>query len=388
MKLLSGIITLLLAIIISAVAAYFSIVGLAALFAAAFIPVVIMAGSLEAGKLAAAQWLKSNWDNERVSWWHKMYLLLAIIALMIITALGIYGFLSKGHLEQTAPVAGITLQIAQKEQQIAVLNGQNDRLQEKIGQIDSGFEALMEGKNTTRAINERNKQKKYRESIEAQVDENYTKIQAIESEILPLRLQTTEVEAKLGPVKYVADLLGVSDPEAAVRAIILILMFAFDPLAIVLLLSSTITFTEYFEARRKRKEEKEKPISVPAEEPKAEVVVDVEPVIEEVIEPLPVIVEPVEKTSDTEFINQVIASGNVPPEIMPEIQSIPSKARKPRTPKTPKETHQDSVSSGEQLQDVTDENHIPVIMDKDDTKDTQVKSRARDNSWLSKPPTK
>lgn len=257
MKLLSGIIVLLLALIISGIAAYFSVVGLAALFAAAFVPVVIMGTALEAGKLVAAQWLKTNWSNPKVGFLLKSYLFLAVASLMLITSLGIYGFLSKGHLEQTAPTAGVELQIAQKEQQIQVLEEQNKRAYERMAQLDAGFNALLANKNATRAaINERNKQKADRDALEKQINASNEQIQAISAEIIPLRMKNNEVEAKLGPVKYVAELFNASDTESAVRIVILILMFAFDPLAIVLLLCSTITFEQWAAARREAKAKK------------------------------------------------------------------------------------------------------------------------------------
>jgi hypothetical protein len=254
MKLFSASLTLLFAILISIVAAYFSVVGLAALFAATFIPVVIMGATLEAAKLVAAQWLHSNWKNRNVNFLHKSYMTAAVGALMLITSIGIYGFLSKGHLEQEAPLAGIELEVKQREQQIAMLQANNASLQTKLTQLDKSIDAYLTNDKASQGLKARARQKSERDTIDKQLVSNNEKISKLNSEILPLKMQTSEVEAKLGPIKYVAELFGWEDANSAVRLVIMILMFAFDPLAIVMMLSAQITFDELSKERRARKD--------------------------------------------------------------------------------------------------------------------------------------
>jgi len=342
MKLLSGITTLLLAIIISCVAAYFSVIGLAALFAGAAIPVIIMGTSLEAGKLVAAQWLKSNWANPKVNFLHKTYLLMAIVVLMLITSLGIYGFLSKGHLEQEAPVAGVELQIAQRQQQVTMLETQNKRLYDQMSQLDAGINSFLKGDKAERANAVRNKQKSERKEIDKQIADNNAKIQALNDEILPLKVQTSEVEAKLGPVKYVAELFGWKETGTAVRFVIMLLMFAFDPLALVLLLSATITFTDYFD-ERKRAGVLVPPAPIPEPVQQPDEVVE-EPVIVE--EQVPEVTETTGEVEpqEVEFINDVITSGNVSPEAEQEVAPIVSEAKKPRKPRKPRKQKDQAVA--------------------------------------------
>ncbi len=244
MKTISAFFTLLVALTVSGVAAYFSVVGLAALFAATFIPVVIMGTTLEVGKLVAVQWLHMNWTNPNVNLLHKTYKTLAIIALMIITSIGIYGFLSKGHLEQAAPIAGIELQVGQREQQIKMLQDSNTSLQTKLTQLDKSIDSFLSKDKAAQGLKARNSQKGERQQIDATIQENNAKIAKINDEILPLKMQSSEVEAKLGPIKYVAELFGWTDTNSAVRLVIGILMFAFDPFAITMLISATITFKE------------------------------------------------------------------------------------------------------------------------------------------------
>ena len=254
MKLFSACLTLLFAILISIVAAYFSVVGLAALFAATFIPVVIMGSTLEAAKLVAAQWLHSNWKNPNVNFIHKTYMTSAVGALMLITSIGIYGFLSKGHLEQEAPLAGIELEVKQREQQITMLQTNNAALQTKLTQLDKSIDAFLANDKASQGLKARARQKAERSTIDKELVVNNEKISKLNAEIMPLKVQTSAVEAKLGPIKYVAELFGWEDANSAVRLVIMILMFAFDPLAIVMLLSAQITFDELSKAKRERKE--------------------------------------------------------------------------------------------------------------------------------------
>lgn len=255
MKTISAFFTLLVALTVSAVAAYFSVVGLAALFEATFIPVVIMGTTLEVGKLVAVQWLHMNWDNPNVNWIHRTYKTLAIIALMLITSIGIYGFLSKGHLEQKAPIAGIELQIGQREQQIKALQDSNTSLQTKLTQLDKSIDSFLSKDKAAQGLKARNSQKIERDAIDQKITANNDQVNKLNAEILPLKMQSSEVEAKLGPVKYVAELFGWSDTNSAVRLVILILMFAFDPFAIVMLISATITFKELGDEKEAKKKE-------------------------------------------------------------------------------------------------------------------------------------
>lgn len=256
MKLFFGLITFALALVISAVAAYFSVVGLAALFAAAFWPVVIMGSALEAGKLVAATWLKFNWRNPGVGALHKTYLTMAVSVLMVITALGIYGFLAKGHLEQEAPLASVELQIARIEQRVSQMRGERDRLDVRLKQLDQSVDTILNNSKNTRdaqaALRARQQQQKERDQIRGEQTAKDGEINKLTDQLVPLRTAANDVSAKLGPVKYVAKLFGWTDPTTAVQLVILLIMFAFDPLAVVLLLSGAITMGEWAEQRRSK----------------------------------------------------------------------------------------------------------------------------------------
>jgi hypothetical protein len=252
MLLLSGILTLTFAVAISAVAAYFSIIGLATLFAATFWPVVVMGGVLEGGKLVAAAWLHANWRNPRVGVAFKGYLLAAIAALMLVTGIGIYGYLSKGHLEQEAPLGAVQVRIDRNDERINQLRESLSAASLRQQQLDAAVNALIANNRPSQATALRQQQARERAEIQRTTEQANAEIARLRDESVPLRLQTTEVEAKLGPIRYIAELFGWTDTNAAVRLVILILMFAFDPLAVVLVLAGTISIGEWLENRRKR----------------------------------------------------------------------------------------------------------------------------------------
>ena len=262
MKLFFGLLALTSAAAIAAVAALFSLTGLAAIFAASYWPIIAMGAVLENGKLVAASWLHANWSNPRVSWFHKGYLSAAILALMLITAIGIYGYLAKGHLDQEVPLGTANLQIAQRQQQIDTDRANITRLTDRQAQLDAAVNSLIQQNFVVRSQSIRAQQKAEREQIAGDLLTAQHDVDRLSQEMLPLKMQTNDVEAKLGPVKYVADLFGWTDRDAAVRMIILILMVAFDPLAISLVLAGSISVQEWIEQRSGPNEAKqEEPLS-------------------------------------------------------------------------------------------------------------------------------
>ena len=131
-----GILTLLSALTISAIAIYYSVAGLAAIFAAAVVPIIVMGVALEIGKLVTAVWLHRYWS--RAVWWMRTYLSLAVLVLMFITSMGIFGFLSKAHIEQTS----------MSQEQVALIETLDDketRAQAKIERWRGELDRLMKG---------------------------------------------------------------------------------------------------------------------------------------------------------------------------------------------------------------------------------------------------
>lgn len=262
MKLFVGALTLVMALVISGVAGFFSVVGLGHLFAGAFWPVVVMGTALETGKIVASSWLKANWSNPRVGRLHKLYLVLAVIVLMAITALGVYGYLAKGHLEQEAPLASIELQIGQIKAQVAQAESERGRLETRLTGLDQAVNALLSNaktsKETQAADRARQAQRKDRLDLGKQIAAKNAEINGLNESLVPLKLKVSDVSAKLGPVKYVAQLFGWQDPNTAVQLVIVMIMFAFDPLALVLVLSGFVTISEWLKERAARREKAER----------------------------------------------------------------------------------------------------------------------------------
>lgn len=306
MKLLTGILTLCCAIAISIVAGYFSIVGMMALFAGSAIMIGCMMTTLEASKLVAAGWLHSNWKNHHVSKLHKGYLTTAIVTLMLITAMGIFGFLSAAHLSAAAPTAGLDIQLQTQQSRLDQLNADKTRLQQRLATMDAAVNSFIKNDKASSSMHAQATQASERKSISTKMDADDAEITKLMTTMAPLKVQASGAEAKLGPLKYVAALFGWKDPEAAVKLLILMLMFAFDPLAIVLMISATITLGEW-------KNPEPAVEAAAADLPVAEPPIEAAPPIE-AVEPLPVIVEPaVEEV--IEVPPPVVAQYSTPQEI-------------------------------------------------------------------------
>lgn len=245
-----GVFTLITALAIAGVAAWFSIEGLMAIFSASALPIAIMAGSLEIGKLVAASWLYRYWADTKLLM--KAYMTLAVVTLMIITSMGIFGYLSKAHLDQAAEGGNNTLQINRLEQQITREEKAIADAEVVIAQLDQSVQTLMNydrvrGKDGAIAV--RQSQAEERAQLKSVIDNALTNINKLQDELLPLNAQQIQVELKVGPLKYVAELIyGESNEDIldkAVRLFILLLVFVFDPLAIVMVIAANQTLLRY-----------------------------------------------------------------------------------------------------------------------------------------------
>lgn len=241
---------LFVALAISGVAAWYSIAGLAAIFAAAKIPVIIMGGSLEVGKLVTASWLYQNW--KRVPFLLKSYLTLAVVVLMFITSMGIFGFLSKAHIDQTIVSGDNTLLIEQLDQKIAREQKRIDDANLVIAQLDSAVQTLIDYdriRGDDGAIAVREEQKDERDNLNNIIDDAYSVMGDLQSDRLELSQEQLSIEAEVGPIRYIAELIyGDETDEAilnsAVRIVILIIIFVFDPLAVLLLVAANMSLRD------------------------------------------------------------------------------------------------------------------------------------------------
>ena len=240
--------TFLSAISISIIAAGYSIIGLATLFAGAAIPIIAMGTALEIGKLVAASWLYQNWRSD-VPRLLKAYLFTAIIVLVFITSMGIFGFLSKAHLDQVKPTSGNNIKIELIDKQINQQQSIIDRSQKTLDQLDKALEVYIEKEFVTRGLKERAKQEEERNALNSAISKASDKIAELTNSKANLQLEQDKIEAEVGPIKYVAELIygenAQSHFDSAVRIVILILIFVFDPLAVLLLIAANISLRQW-----------------------------------------------------------------------------------------------------------------------------------------------
>ena len=242
--------TFITAIAIASVAAWYSIVGLMAIFAGAVIPIAIMGAVLEVGKLVTAAWLHQNWEKAR--WWMKTYLTTAVFMLMFITSLGIFGFLSKAHLEHSISTGGTNeLRISNLERKISNQQRIITDSEKVLSQLDQTVQVLLDAdriRGRSGALATRKGQAEERTALNENIDNASSRIEEYQTELSPLQQEKLAIEVEVGPLKYIAELIYGEQAEdyfdEAVRWVIILLIITFDPLAVVLLLAATQGFAE------------------------------------------------------------------------------------------------------------------------------------------------
>ena len=243
-----ALLTFISAISISVIAAGYSIIGLAAIFAGAFYPIIAMGGALEIGKLVAASWLYNNWQSAIVPKALKIYLFSAIVILVFITSMGIFGFLSKAHLDQVQTTKPNTIQIELLEKQISQQRTKIDRAEKTLNQLDKALDVYIEKEFVSRGLKEREKQREERSQLNNEILEASNQISTLTSKKSELELTQSKIEAEVGPLKYIAELIYGDQAkdhfDEAVRLVIIILIFVFDPLAVLLLVAANISLKE------------------------------------------------------------------------------------------------------------------------------------------------
>ena len=212
---------LLTALALSAIAAFYSVIGLAQIFPGSFWPIIIMGAVLEVAKLVTVSWLYNNWNNTiRVM---RYYFLSAIVLLMVITSMGIFGYLSKAHLDSNVILGANSVQLKTLETQEKIAKDRLTYLLQRAG-------------DPATASNK----------IDKQIQDTQTELKRISTEKLPLMAEENKLSAEIGPIKYIAELFySKDDPgfiDKAVRAVIMVIIVVFDPLAVLLLIAANQTY--------------------------------------------------------------------------------------------------------------------------------------------------
>ena len=231
----------LTAIGLSAIAAYYSVIGLAQIFPGSYWPIIVMGSVLEISKLVTVSWLYNNWSvTVQIM---RYYLLTAIVLLMLITSMGIFGYLSKAHLDTNIVVGANSVQLKTLDTQEKIAKERLTYLLQRAGDPATATK-----------------------KIDIQIQETQAELKRISIEKLPLLSEENKLTAEIGPIKYIAELFySKDDPnfiDKAVRSVILIIIFVFDPLAVLLLIASNQTYKRMkepveIEPTKKAKKKKE-----------------------------------------------------------------------------------------------------------------------------------
>ena len=234
---------------LSGIAAFYSIVGLVAIFSAMPIPIIIMGGSLEIAKIVTTVFLHNNW--KRLPLLYKTYLVPAVVVLMLLTSLGIFGLLSKAHSDQSLVSGDAVAKVAIYDEKIKISRENIDSDRRALKQLDDAVDQVMgrsaDEKGADKAVAIRRSQGKERARLIADIEAEQKKITSLNEERAPLAAEFRKVESEVGPIKYIAALVYGDNPdsnvlERAVRLVIIMIVLVFDPLALTLILAANKQF--------------------------------------------------------------------------------------------------------------------------------------------------
>ena len=236
------------AFVLSGIAAYYSVIGLIAIFSAAVIPVAVMGGSLEAAKLVVASWLYRYWKS--IPFLMKAYFTSALVILMLITSMGIFGFLSKAHSDQSLVSGDVTAKIAVYDEKIKTAKENIDTNRKALKQMDEAVDQVMARSTSEtgadKAVAIRRSQQKERGRLLAEIETYQKTVTSLNEERAPIAAEVRKVEAEVGPLKYIAAMIYGDNPdenmlERSVRWLIILLICVFDPLAVLMLIAANLT---------------------------------------------------------------------------------------------------------------------------------------------------
>lgn len=234
---------------ISGVAIYYSVIGMAAIFSASPIPIYIMFTILEIAKLVVVSWLKANWDRSPA--FIKTYMSTVILVLMMITSMGVFGFLSKAHLDQNLVSGEVLDKVAVIEEKIKTQRENIDAARKALKQMDESVDQTVarstSEKSVSKAVDIRRSQNKERGLLRSEIESAQKEIARLNEERAPIAKDLRKVEAEVGPIKYIATFIYGDNPdqnvlEKAVTWVIIMVVIVFDPLAVIMLLAAQMSF--------------------------------------------------------------------------------------------------------------------------------------------------
>jgi hypothetical protein len=237
---------------LSSIAAYYAIMGLMAIFSGAPLSIAIMGGALEVSKLVVTSWLYRNWKT--TSLLLKSYFLIAIVILMCLTSMGIFGYLSKAHNDQSVSSGGVQSQLALIDEKInfqkEIINDARKTLNQLDSQVTAALERTTDAAGTNSSVSIRRSQGRERGQLTAAIGAAQGEINRLNEERAPVAKEARKVEAEVGPIKYIAQIIYGEEAtnegalEKAVRIVILMIVGVFDPLAVLMFIALNQTIVK------------------------------------------------------------------------------------------------------------------------------------------------
>ena len=265
---LQALLPFLTAIALSIVAAYYSVIGLAQIFPGSYWPIIIIGSILEMSKLVTVSWLYNNWNV--TTRWMRYYFLIAVLLLMGITSMGIFGYMSKAHIEHSTSLSPLIEKEFIYDEKIKVQKETIEANRKNLLQLDAAVDQVMvrstDERGAERSNQIRKAQQKERLRAADEIARAQTEIQKITEEKSPISLEIKKAESDLGPIKYVAEVVYETQDrdliDKAVRLVIFVIIVVFDPLAILLLIAANQTYRKTIKDK-KQKVKVRKSIDVP-----------------------------------------------------------------------------------------------------------------------------
>jgi uncharacterized coiled-coil protein SlyX len=223
---------LVAALALASVAAYFSVAGMAEIFPGDPVAVMVLAGTMEAGKLVIAGWLAAHW--RRTNWKMRTVLMALVAGLALINAAGVFGKLVEAHVSVAATSrSGVTERIEALDARVTAQTAAVADLNSRIAQIDRAVDESTRLGRVTRAINIATQQRVTRDGLDTQRQAATATLVGLQAQRAALAGERSRIEASAGPIQYLAMMVGVA-PEVAVRWLILLMVLCCDPAAIAL----------------------------------------------------------------------------------------------------------------------------------------------------------
>lgn len=250
-----GVLSLIAAIVLSLISAYFSVTGLVTIFSGAVVATMLMGSALEFSKIAATVWLHSWW--KKASRLLKYYLVFAVVVLIAISSLGIFAFLSYAYVGSTAPAIQLQTRIERIDQDIARYERDIQRAEQALEVLDESIAIYFEYDQATRGLEQREEQAEQRNELRSEIDAAQDEIANLQDARYELMNEVNTLETNVGPIKYLAALIfgednAESNYDNAARIFILLLVIVFDPFAVLMMVSGNIAI-EKANAKKTRK---------------------------------------------------------------------------------------------------------------------------------------